>query len=173
MTVQPVDLTAYQEGDPTAHLAAATQAVQDYCGWHIAPSRTTTVTLVPTASDTLMLPSMYVTDVASVVVRDTALPVEEYSWTEHGVVTRRPGWYVVDPVLDGVTVTFTHGYVDFPANVLQVIVALAQRSIDNPSGRTRSDVPGTLSDVFAVVGAIPMTGYDKDNLAAYRIPGMA
>lgn len=170
MTVLPDDLTAYSEGDPQTHIEAATQAVRDYCGWHIAPSQEDVQVIVPTGSSSIFLRSLHVTAIDTITsVGTTFVADEDYVWTADGTLTRATGWRILDPV----TVTFTHGYDEFPANVRQVIVALAQRSIDNPSGRIQTTAPGTYADVFATVGAIPMTDQDKDNLAAYKLPGVA
>src|SRR5699024_12271535 len=44
-------------------VAAATQAIRDYCGWHVAPVEEETLALDGTGTDTLLLPSRLVVDV--------------------------------------------------------------------------------------------------------------
>lgn len=169
MTVDYTDLESYRGGDEVPALDAAIQAVQDYCGWHIAPSQTDVVTLPPNQGSTpLVLPSLYVTDVASVVVRGATLTAGvDYTWEQNGVITRSarwfgsPSWYT-DPIADGITVTFTHGYEDFPASVKQAIVALAQRSID-----TTSNVAQVGQVRYATTTGLAPT--DEAMLASYRI----
>src|SRR6188768_527783 len=93
------------EGD---RIEQAEQAVHDFCGWHIAPSRTETVTLSGTATRNLLLPSLHVTAVTSVTV-DGVPQVEGVDYDVHseGYLTRRNrGWWVGDVIV----VTFTHGY---------------------------------------------------------------
>lgn len=168
MTVLPSDLTDYVAGDPAAHIEAATQAVQDYCGWHIAPDRQDTVVVLPTGASVVFLPSLYVTAVGSVTSVGTDLVADvDYTWAADGTLTRVGApWVVADPV----TVTFTHGYDDFPASVRHVIVTLAQRSIANPGPGVRQTA-GPFS--IEVASRASLQDDEKELLAPYKLPVMA
>src|SRR5690625_3682743 len=69
-------------------VAAATQAIRDYCGWHVAPVEEETLTLDGTGTDTLLLPSRLVVDVTSVKVRGEELPKDSYEWSTIGALRR-------------------------------------------------------------------------------------
>lgn len=152
--------------DDVDRLLQAEALVRSYCGWHIAPSRTETVTLAGSDSRTLILPSLYVTDVASVTTYGgEVVPVESYDWTSAGVISR--GWRVWD--CRPVTVVFTHGYAEPPADVTSVVQAIARRAVAAPDGRT-----------IVQVGQVRYSDRstdDRDTEAAtldrYRLPRLA
>jgi hypothetical protein len=118
---------------------AAAEVVRDYCGWHIAPSITDTYPKLAIGSGgIIMLPSGYVTDVASVTINspagDTVLdPTTDYDWFKTGYIeARSPLWRygygaVSGPQQAGLaTVTMTHGYTECPLAVKAVIFELME-----------------------------------------------
>src|SRR4051812_17931640 len=82
------DLDDYQAGDPTQLLTAAEAVVRAYCGWHIAPSRTDTITTVGIFTGSLFLPTLYLTAVVSVTEDGTLLTAPDYTVHREGYVTR-------------------------------------------------------------------------------------
>ena len=66
-----------------AVLYAASAAIRDYCGWHVAPSLECTYT-GDGEGRLLVLPAMGVTDVSSLEVDSAA--VTDYEWTAAGMV---------------------------------------------------------------------------------------
>lgn len=164
-TVEPRDLDAYNSGDQEWHLDGALRAVRSYCRWHVGPVQTSTVTLRSEDGATLMLPTLRLVEVQAVTYRQTSLDLNTVTWDPSGIVTASAGSRYADPV----TVQFTHGYDELPEDVRQVVVALAQGAIDNPSRRLRTEIPGTLADTFAAVGAYVLTQHDKDLLDPYRL----
>lgn len=148
-TVEPIvlvaDLEAYQSGDPQGLIDAATAAVRRYCGWHITPTRTETLTLTSDGSSTLMLPSLCVFDVAAVTYGETLLAPDDYAWTPYGVIALSrsllygcaPLWTTVLP--QTVSVTLTHGFAAAP-DVEGVILSMVARAQVSPSGVIRSQV---------------------------------
>lgn len=143
-------------------LLQAEQAVRDYCGWHIAPPRTDTVTLAGPVSRRLMLPSLYVTDVVSVTV-DGIVQVPDVDYTVHreGYIERRSGWRSWWAA-DLIEVVFTHGFEFPPASVTAAVQALAQNAIGNPGGLTRKTV-GPFAEAYSPSADL-LAG-----LGAYRI----
>ena len=97
--------------DPAA-VAAAEAMVRSYCGWHIAPSETHTVTLDGKGGSTLFLPSLHVTAITSITVDGTLLAATGYEWSETGQVNRKYGAW--PRKLRSIVVVFTHGYTDVP-----------------------------------------------------------
>lgn len=93
--------------------------VTAFCGWHIAPSRTVTLRLDGSGARSILLPSLHVTDVASVSSDGVVLDPDRYDWSEAGIVELRGGCFTSR--LRGVSVTFTHGYDTMPPEVQAVI----------------------------------------------------
>lgn len=89
-------------------LVEAEAAIRDYCGWHIAPVRTDTVTLTSLGGYALTLPSLKVRAVASITVNGST--IDGWTWREDGVLFRRSRW-----PRGTVVVTFTHGFDAVPA----------------------------------------------------------
>src|SRR5215213_5938206 len=108
----PLVEDAPTEYDPNAILAAEDQ-VRDFCGWHVAPSRTETITLDGSGTELLLLPSTYVTAIGSICEDGVTLGSAYYSWSQDGVVEKLYGWWTRKR--RGVQVTLTHGYPTCPA----------------------------------------------------------
>jgi len=114
---------------PASVLRGAGEAVRTVAGWHIAPSVETTVK-VRTSGRVVLLPSLYVTAVASITDRD-GRAIDGWDWLPEGIVERDHGRF---PRI--VTVTFTHGYAKVPADLLSIISETAGASTH---GRVRSE----------------------------------
>lgn len=125
--VTPEELAAFQseDGIDELSLAAAISEVRGYCGWHIAPQRTETLTLDGSGLSVLLLPTMQVADVAEVVENGTTIDAVE--WSAKGMLRKRSGW---TDRWRGITVTLTHGYAKAPAELTRLILATAASQID-------------------------------------------
>lgn len=169
--VDPAQLTAYEDGDAALHIAAAEQAVRTYCGWHIAPSLEVTGARFRAGERGLvMLPSLYVTDVAKVTVDGRVLDPSEFDWEQCGFISRRcPSW-PHDPY---VTVDFTHGYEECPADVAAVVYELASTSIEMPASPARDVTAGPFRLTLASSVGSSLSRDQKGRLASYRIQGVA
>lgn len=108
------------------------QDIRDYCGWHIAPSVTETLTVDGPGLRTLLLPSLRITAVAAVTQDGTAVPATEWEWSELGMLRHRSG--VWTDRWRGITVTLTHGYDTAPAGVLGVILDVVSDAVATPLG---------------------------------------
>lgn len=155
-------------------LEQAEALVRGFCGWHIAPSRTeTNAVLRGSGQQVLLLPSLHVTAVTSITDDTTPLVVEDdYIWSEAGVLTRSGLWGTAS-----VTVTYTHGYISPPADVVAVVQAVAQRAVDNPGSIGREQA-GPYSRQFATAAngespTLALLESEKDILRRYRIPAVA
>lgn len=119
---------------PSTVQAAAGQ-VRRICGWHIAPSLTQTLTLDHDGSGVLYLPSLYVTDVASVkdLTGSTPREVSRWRWSGAGMIEGHfpAGFRAVE-------VTLTHGYEACPADLLPVLASRTQRRAMQESLGSRS-----------------------------------
>ena len=152
-------------------LMQAEQAVRNYCGWHIAPSRDETVTLRPDCRDkAVLLPSLHVTAIASISADEVDLEVDSYRWSANGVIKADCGYWWQDELV----VEFTHGYATPPADVAAIVIAIAQRGVDNPSSLVRTQA-GPFADTYSQTGfnqSLPIALLDAERsiLDFYRIP---
>lgn len=163
-------------GPPTDDdlLLQAEAAVRTYCGWHIAPVRTTTLVLQPRGY-TVLLPTLRLVEVVALENNLLELaPPETYSYTSDGVLelpretvpTWRAYWgqrYSLAP--SPITVTFRHGYDEVPADVAGAVRGLAMRAKGNP-GALLSRTTGPFSESYGS----DLFGADRGTLDLYRLP---
>jgi hypothetical protein len=165
----PAELATTLAPSEADRLLQAEALVRSYCGWHIAPSRTDEVAVLPaTFGQVALLPSLHVTAVTSITEDGVTVDDSLYTWAPNGVLTRSWGWNA------SVTVTFTHGYEEVPAEVTAVVQAVAQRAVDNPSSLVRVQ-KGPFADTYSQTGfnqslPIALLDAEKEILDRYRIP---
>lgn len=149
--------------------AAAVAAARAFCGWHIAPSVTQTVTLDGGWSSVLILPSLHVTAVASVVNDGT--PITAPDWSPAGMV-RRGDCGVWSGKYQGVTVTFTHGYDRLPMDLQAVLTTMASRGVTAPQGSQLVAGPFQVNGVSVAAqdGAVGLTSGHLATLQRYALP---
>lgn len=197
LTPDDPDYASYNTGDPTFLLNAVGETIRQYCNWHIAPSLTVTVGNIEVGSSgIIMLPSLYVTDVASVVIQASpacdpiTLDPDSYVWDQRGYIqAQRPGfhgsvsgyWYEPGPVFLPIqsagiaTVTFTHGYTELPPNVKWVAYELAGWTEALGPNSAAGDIKEIKSQGFALqLGGAVSLGMNlnpdqKNRLAPYNI----
>lgn len=166
--VTTTELDAYLSGDSDTALGLAEAAVRAYCGWHVAPVKSATVTAWGVGDGVLLLPSLHVASVESVTVDGD--PVTDYTWREHGTLHGRC-WR------GRVEVSFTHGFdVDSPAYqvVRGLILAVAARAKASPNGVMRAQV-GQVSETYSQTatnqaGGVALLTSEKNLLAPYKLP---
>lgn len=156
---------------PQSPETAATQAIRDYCGWHVAPVITDTLTLDGTGTDTVLLPSRRVTAVESVTVDGHELAATAYEWSADGLLRRRHGCW--PDRYRALTVELKHGFED--ASVLSTVVAsIVARIRMDPSGMLASQSAGTQRVSFggrlaSGGGGVGLLGTEKELLAPYKL----
>lgn len=162
-------------------MRAAAEEVRNYCGWHIAPSVTETIDkLIIGSQGIILVPSLYVTDVANVVVDDNqVLDQRGYHWFQQGFIeTRSPVYRHGFSGLAGAgspvcSVTLTHGYQTCPLPVKAVIFDLMETAYDTPSGSVHSVTAPGYGVTFANEDTqVQMTPGQMTRLAPYRIGGV-
>lgn len=167
--VSTTDLESFKSGDEQHALDAATQSVRDYCGWHVGPSVSEVLTVKGRGLVTVFLPSLHVTDVASVTVDGTLLEPDEYTWTPVGLLTRVNGpCFALGARID---VELTHGHDPVPSSVAEVVMARATRRLGDAGGNIAQVSKGPFSTQYntgGVAGFDPKT--ERDALDPYRIP---
>lgn len=159
--VDSAGLADHRAGDADTHLAAALDAARAYCGWHLWPARTETLEVDPDG-DTLFLSTGQLTEVASVTQGDEELLPADLRFTALGVVTRREGCWLSEPV----EVEFTHGFVNMPNDLAGAIYALTSTRMAQRGGVVRVDIDQVLSETYSA----DQGSVDESALAPYVLP---
>lgn len=115
-------------------LEEAEGLVRDYCGWHIAPSRSEVLTLDGTGNRILPLPSLHVTAVASITEEGRTVALSTVDISASGYIKRDTAWSCKP---GSIVVTLTHGYTPVPPGVSGLVKRLAQQGVNNPNGASR------------------------------------
>jgi hypothetical protein len=156
------DYTNYTSGNLTWYMNKVGSVIRDVCRWHLYPNLTVTSQLLNVEADgTIMLPSLYVTNVASVtalqwvagVQTQVPLTTAQYFWQAPGsgsgftinntyikilqpiALTETPQ-VLIDwqpPAVVQALVTYTHGYSALPEPVNVVGMELLTRALDERS----------------------------------------
>lgn len=151
---------------------AAVSAVRSYCGWHIAPSVTETVTVDGPGRGMLLVPTLHLTAVSDVKNDGDPIPdPDKLQWSERGAVRTNRYW---SSAWRGVELTITHGYDDFPHEVLAVC-----RDMAKADGRIGASAMGSgphtvqfgVTGAGVQAGAVGMSDLQKQILDRYRIGG--
>jgi hypothetical protein len=129
---------------------AAIAAIRGACGWHVAPNLTETAKVDGWGGGSLLLPTLHLTGITSITNQGTALTVEDLSWSELGIV-HGATW---SSKLGSIEVVFTHGFEQFPAELLAVARAMAREGVgtgaksmtSGPHSMTLSDSAQELRD---------------------------
>lgn len=127
--IQASDLVGFR-GAPFSDKVtkAAAESVRTQCEWHISPLVTETKKFRAYGT-VLLLPSLHVTEIAS--IQDVAgNQVTGWDWLPEGIIECLSGF----PRF--VSVTFTHGYVTCPDDLLPII---ADRALGQASGRIKAE----------------------------------
>lgn len=154
-------------------LAGASRAIRNYCGWHIFPRVSETLLLDSSGGRELELPSMHVTDIASVRVNGTELAASVFEdWSELGSIRLHSGGW--PDRYRSVSVTLTHGY-DAVPDIAETLKAIVTRELSSPSGATREQA-GQVAVSWAITspgvsGGLAILGTEYAVLDSYRIVG--
>lgn len=194
--VNDPDWVHFQANDPAWNLKLAGEAIRRYCGWHIYPNLQLTLNNLRIGSKGIIqLPSMYVTDVSSVMVQDSDgltnqfLSPDQYTWFQYGTIEPRDSsnwgsssgnyygpenWtYLPVSQTGAVTVTFNSGYAAVPVDVKGVAYELATTNIEVSAGNVKEiQTPGFRLQLLQAYGA-NLNAQQKNRLAPFRLPAVA
>lgn len=135
-------------------------AVRSWCGWHVAPSVTETLSVESGGGRTLLLPSLHVTAVTE--IRDESGEiVTGWKWRANGII--RGAWrceelYEVD---------VTHGYDAMP-DELQVVVDRLEA--DGTDRRATSITRGPFSETYGAADLESQPITTRAIIGRYRLP---
>lgn len=146
---------------------AVSQAIRNYCGWHIAPSIVETKTLDGTGGSLLQLKTLHLTSVGELRVGGQLITDPE--WSELGSIkVRTPDRY------RSVQVTFTHGFeLEHVEDLIAVGEQIARNAASSPMGYTQESIGSrnvTLAQLApGVAGGLSLLERDLAILNAYKL----
>mgnify|MGYP001585447330 FL=1 len=153
----------------------AAEAVTEYCGWHIAPILTETVSVDGTGTRIQTLPTMNLVELDSVDENGLTLDVARIDWSANGVMEKRSGsgWTARRR---GIIAGITHGFEVTPAWVVTLICAMAGRAYVTPLGIVQESSGGeSITYTGTRSGAAPpatvtLLPIDRRMLDRIRVP---
>lgn len=129
MTDRPLDMfgpgVQTPATDPDYWLKVAQNVVRKFCGWHVAPVFTETLTIDGSGGHTLLLPTMNLTELVSVIVDGEDVTEHMKSHVSRDGMLEFP--QRLPTRLGSVQITMTHGYT---AEEAPEVVALIQTIAD-------------------------------------------
>lgn len=169
-------------------------AVRRWCGWHVWPVRTETVTLDGPDTRSLQLPTLRLLGVEDVILAGEPVDADAYTWSQRGWLTRQyprsmykgllnlsrgffsdlygtdPRWPAGDRA---VVVTMQHGF-DTAPDVVRIVCSSIARITANPASLSSLRV-GERQESYSTAGIAGGLGglvYASDftTLALYRLP---
>lgn len=164
------DLAAYMRSeldDDAADLALslATEVIRLRLGWAVEQVVDDVITLDGAGTSILLLPTLHLTAVSSVVEDGVTLVADDdYEWSASGIL-ERVGCAAWKRKRRGVVVTCTHGYVDLPEALVDVVLAAAGRRYGNPGGVTSETV-----GPFTVSYGMDLLPDEQQVIDFYRLP---
>lgn len=139
---------------------ATVAEVRASCGWHIAPSVEETVTVDGPGTHLLVLPTLHLTDLTD--VTDDGSAVTSPEWSRTGMVRRPFGCWTHK--FRGVTATMTHGYDEWPADLLAVMAEMATPSSTTGVAKALTSGP------YQVTFEESMRPSQREVLGRYKLP---
>src|SRR4051812_33928489 len=127
--------------------AVALAQIQSYCGWHVAPSEDETRTFDGSGSGVLILPTLCLTDVASVTENGELLDATTaYTWSQSGVLRRTGCRWTGN--LRAIEVSYSHGFDEMPTALQSVINELSGMIQRGLGGLLTSKTVGPFSESY-------------------------
>lgn len=163
---------AGSQASVTTAIAAASQAVRDYCKWHVAPALTCKASLTPEGARVLQLPCLHLDAVTAAREDGEDLDPTGIQTQDEGIIRKADGARFTC-AWSGLELTYTAG---FPNNgLLQGIVAqIAENRLAAPGG-VREEHAGQVGISYnqtaaGVSGGTALLDRDREMLSAYRLP---
>ena len=149
---------------------AASQAIRNYCGWHICPE--VGCTAYPIGDGKLLrLPAGYVSDVETVEEDDTELSTGEYEWRRDGLL-RRTCWKNWSNSWSGIKVEYTAGYdPDAVPDLVEAVCSIAAGVLAVSAGVISESADGVSISYSSNASSIAagLTAQMRSALEAYKV----
>jgi hypothetical protein len=155
-------------GTPLTPIEAAQAAVRGYCGWHVAPVVTETLTLDGHGDKRLLLPSLMVKEIFDVTVDGKLMDLADLEWSADGMLKLKSGYF--PNKYRSVVVTLEHGFE--PEEVSHIVQQIADRIILAPDAAAvfaRVSTGDRSMDYRATAGSIGLLGLERDMLEPFKL----
>lgn len=153
-----------------AALEAASQAIRNYCGWHVSPS--VQCTAYPVGGDVVAkLPAGYVSAITSITEDGTTLTSDDYEWRRDGLIKRAYPYRWSDK-WDGIVAVYQAGYdAGAVADLSEAVVAIAAGVLAVSAGVTSESADGVSISYAQSASSIAagLTYQQKEALSAYKV----
>lgn len=152
---------------PDGLLAAVSQLVRRFCGWHIAPVRVETFVLDGTGGEYLLLPTAHLVNVGAISNDGVSIDPLDAQWTQAGVVKTTGRWTTK---MRGIVITVTHGFTaDEVLDIAVQTVLIAARVASSPRGEINAAVGGISMQLAP--GGLSLTPSEQATLLPYCVAG--
>lgn len=121
-------------------LDIASDAVEKYIGYTLEEIEDDVVSVDGTRNYVFLLPAYPVTEITSIVEDGVMLETDEYEFSQFGIVKKLNGLWTNK--LNGIVITYTHGFVDIPMSIVGVVLSLAGRIKDGSSNIKQESIGG-------------------------------
>lgn len=151
-------------------LFAASQAVRNYCGWHICPSLECTAH-PDGGSNVLRLPAGYVSEITKVTEDGEELNEGQYEWRRDGLL-RRAQFKRWSPRWDGIEVKYTAGYeASAVPDLTEAVCAITAGVLSVSAGVISESADGVSVSYSQSASSIAagLTAQQKAALEAYKV----
>lgn len=151
-------------------IAAVSQAIRNYCGWHISPSVECTANPVGGAV-VAKLPAGYVSAIESVTENETALSATDYEWRKDGLLKRSAPNLWTDK-WGGIEVVYTAGYSgEAVPDLLEVTCGIVSGVLAVAPGVMSESADGVSISYSANSASVAaaLTSQQKSALEAYKL----
>ena len=151
-------------------LRAASQAVRNYCGWHISPAMACTA--YPAGGGIVAkLPAAYVSAIESVTENGEELDESSYEWRRDGLIKRKKSkeW---SSDWDSIEVRYTAGYdIEAVPDLAEAVRAITESVMAVSAGVTSESADGVSISYSASASSIAaaLTASQKAALDAYKV----
>ena len=148
-----------------AAINAASQAIRNYCGWHVCPSLTCTANPVGGAT-VARLPAAYVSSITS--VSENGVAVTDYEWRKDGLLKREYPW---TSKYDAIEVVYKAGYdVSAVPDLVEAVCSIVSGVLAVSAGVTAESADGVSISYSASAASIAagLTSTQKAALTMYK-----
>ena len=149
-------------------LKAASQAIRNYCGWHICPALACTAN-PEGGSHVLKVPATYVSGITSIAENGVLLTSDDYEWRKDGLIRRRRPWC---DKWGGIEVEYTAGYSpDAVPDLAEAVCAITSGVLAVSAGVISESADGVSISYSASASSIAagLTSQQKSALIPYKV----
>ena len=151
-------------------ILAASQAIRNYCGWHICPS--VSCTAYPAGGAVVAkLPAGYVSAITRIAEGGTTLTAEEYEWRKDGLIKRAYPYRWSDK-WDGIEATYKAGYdIDAVPDLAETVCSIVAGVLAVTAGVTSESADGVSISYSKSASSIAagLTEQQRSALSAYKV----